>query len=156
MGIRSLKGAMQSLGVAKKLVGTLSTAKPEDDVQERITQAMQSLGAAQEDMFQLREDLDQLQDERDDLKQRLQAAESWCKRSGGYTLVQTEGGAVVYMFTGDPLHYACPSCFNKQEIHPLQNNRTISGKYRCTGCSAEYPVELTKKLNIQMPQPHRY
>lgn len=141
MDIASLTGAIQSLKAAKQLVGAAFDAKVDAEVKVKIGEAMERLGEAQEGMFELREDLHRLQNERDDLKKSLQALESWVTRSGSYSLAKTHGGAVVYQFTGEPLHYACPSCFNKHEIHPLQDNRTASGKYRCTGCGAEYPVD---------------
>lgn len=139
MDIASLTGAIQSLKAAKQLVGAAFDAKVDAEVKVKIGEAMERLGEAQEGMFELREDLHRLQNERDDLKKSLQALESWAARSGCYSLAKTHGGAVVYQFTGEPLHYACPSCFNKHEIHPLQDIRA-AGLYRCTGCGSDYPV----------------
>lgn len=59
----------------------------------------------------------------------LELSETTLKQSN-YELVETEGGAVVYKSKTNPIHFACPSCFNK-EIHILQDRRVVSGVYDC-------------------------
>lgn len=138
--IATISAAFQSLNLAKGLLNAAYDAKVDSDAKVKISEALERLGQAQDGMFTLREELNRLQNEREELQRKLQALESWSTRTKDYELTQTSGGAVVNQFKGSPLHYACPGCFNKQEIHPLQDNRTDSGKYRCTGCGAEYPV----------------
>lgn len=88
----------------------------------------------------MREELFRLQGENDALRKELAASEEWQKRSTSYQLTMTTGGAIVYRYNAEPEHFACPSCFNTKTIQILQDNRTYSGKFRCTGCSAEYPI----------------
>ena len=140
MDIASVTGAIESLKAAKQLIGAAFNAKVDAEAKVKIEEAMERLGDAQEGMFGLREELNRLQNERDELKKRLLALESWTTRAANYDLANTLGGAIAYQFKGEPQHYACPSCFNKHEIHPLQIKRDGSGKFLCTGCAAEYPV----------------
>lgn len=137
----------QSFTAIKQLLGVVYDAKVDANAKEKITEALTRLGETQDGMFQIREELSKLQSERDDLRKRLDAAEHWLSRSSQYSLTQTPGGAVVYQSSEPLLHYACLSCFNKKEIHPLQDNRTVSGKFRCTGCTAEYPVSLRQNIS---------
>ena len=58
-----------------------------------------------------------------------------------YELLELEGGAVVYAFTGFPKHYACPHCFAKHVMHALQYRRIGSGYFECPGCKASFPVK---------------
>lgn len=140
MDIASVTGAIESLKAAKQLIGAAFNAKVEAEAKVKIEEAMERLGDAQEGMFGLREELNRLQNERDELKGKLSALESWTTRAADYALATTQGGAIAYQFTEEPPHYACPSCFNKHEIHPLQDKRDGSGKYLCTGCTSEYPI----------------
>jgi hypothetical protein len=57
-----------------------------------------------------------LQAENEQLRQQLKAKEDWENQKSQYQLEQTAGGAVVWVFTGAPKHYACPSCFSKATI----------------------------------------
>ena len=58
-----------------------------------------------------------------------------------YTLLELEGGTVVYAFTGFPKHYACPHCFAKHVIHALQYRRIGPGYFECPGCKTSFPVK---------------
>jgi predicted RNA-binding Zn-ribbon protein involved in translation (DUF1610 family) len=148
--IATISAAFQGLTLTKGLLNAAYDAKVDSDAKAKISEALERLGQAQDGMFTIREELNRLQNEREDLQRKLQVLESWSTRAKDYELAQTSGGAVVYQFKGSPQHYACPGCFNKNEIHPLQDNRTDSGKYRCTGCGAEYPI----KPKAPPPAPH--
>lgn len=148
MDIGSINAAMHAVTLTKQLVKTLYDGKVDADAKEKINAALDKLGDVQDGMFQMREALHKLQSERQELARKLEEAESWTARSNYYAVVETEGGAVVYKYSGHngPAHYACPSCFNKKELHFLQDNRTLTGKFRCTGCKAEYPVKPRANL----------
>ena len=62
-----------------------------------------------------------------------------------YELLELEGGAVVYAFTGFPKHYACPHCFAKHVIHALQYRRIGSGYFECPGCKTSFPVKQSTR-----------
>ena len=137
----SLAGAWQGAKAAKELLTAAFEAKVESEVKPKILEAQTRLGEIQDTLFALREQLSQLQDDKRDLQAKLDQAEAWSERLKQYELIKTIGGAVVYQFKGQPHHYACPTCINKKEVQILQDNRTLSGKYRCTGCKNEFPVD---------------
>jgi hypothetical protein len=114
---------------------------------------MTKLGDAQETLFQVRDELFSLQNERQELRRQLDEQNIWKDKIAAYTLFTAPGGAVVYVSSGEPKHYICPSCVNKREIHPLQDNRTFSGKFRCTGCEQEYPIKPRQDPNSNHPNP---
>jgi hypothetical protein len=62
-----------------------------------------------------------------------------------YALTEIEGGAVVYAFTGFPMHYACSQCFAKESIQVLQYRRIGSGAFACLGCKTSFPFKQAKK-----------
>ncbi|WP_085723188.1 hypothetical protein [Pseudomonas sp. R37(2017)] len=152
MDYAMIGATFESFNVVRKLLGVVYAAKVDADAKEKINEALTRLGETQDGMFQIREELNRLQNERDDLRKQLDAADYWLKRSAQYSLAEAPGGAFVYQSSESPHHYACPSCFNKKEIHPLQDNRTLSGKFRCTGCKAEYPVNPQGRIS---PEPVR-
>ncbi len=141
MDATAIAGAYQGLKAAKEILGALFEAKVDAEAKPKILEAQARLGEVQDVLFSLREHLSQLQEERNLLRQQLAEAQAWNATVAQYELAKTDGGAVVYRFKGEPAHFVCPSCFNKREMQILQNNGTLSGKYRCTGCGAEFPVE---------------
>lgn len=137
----SLSGAYQSVKAVKDILTSLFDAKVESESKPKILEAQAKLGEIQDSLFLLRERLAELQQERDQLRQDLVGAKDWQSKENLYVLSSTSGGAVVYKFKGQPEHYACPSCFNKREIHILQDNRVLAGTFRCTGCESNYPIK---------------
>jgi predicted RNA-binding Zn-ribbon protein involved in translation (DUF1610 family) len=112
-------------------------------VKEKAREVIDKLGDAQDTLYQLRDELLTVQTDNADLKRQIAEADEWKRTAAHYELVKTAGGAIVYKFKGSPEHYACPNCMGAKRITPLQDNRTMSGKYRCTnpGCNgAEFPV----------------
>ena len=143
----SLAGAYQGLKAAKDILTTLFEAKVDADAKPKILEAQGKLGDVQDALFVLRERLSELQQERDELKAELATTRAWQAQAIQYELATTPGTAVVYKYKDEPEHYACPSCFNKREIHILQDNKVMAGTYRCTGCGANYPVKPPTSFN---------
>jgi hypothetical protein len=132
--------AYNGLKFAKDSLSTLIQGKVEIEAQARISEALTKLGDAQDALFQLRDELFTMQAETARLKAEIDRTNNWKDRLSSYELVKTAGGAVVYRFKGNPEHFACPSCVNGQKLEILQDNRTMSGKFRCSGCTNEYPI----------------
>jgi hypothetical protein len=143
----SLVGAYQGLKAAKEILGTLFDAKVDAESRPKILEAQGKLGEVQDALFMLRERLAELQQERDQLRDELATAKNWSDRAAQYELASTPGSAVVFRFTGQPEHFACPSCFNKAEVYPLQDNHVMAGTYTCPGCKAQFPVKLRESDN---------
>lgn len=146
-----VQAAIASLGAVRDLVKVGIDAKADAKAAEKVIEAMGRLGQATDTLYALREELFRLQAENADLKRDAEEREVLKEQREKYELFKTAGGAVVYRFKGEPEHYACPNCLNAKRIEILQNNRTLSGKYRCTaaGCGAEYPIEPAKKISPQ-------
>jgi hypothetical protein len=156
MDIAALNGVVQAINLTKQLAKAAFDGKVDAEAKAKIGEVLEKLGEVQDGMFNLREDLHRLQVERDDLKKKLDAADSWQQRAAAYKFTQTAGGAVVYISNDEAPHYACPSCFNKKEIHPLQDNRTARGKFRCTGCTAEFPIKPQAATSSVQPVAHHW
>lgn len=140
MDASSIMAAYNGLKFAKDSLSTVIQGKIEVESQAKVLAALEKLGAAQDALFELRDELFTLQAENMRLKQELERDNTWNERFGAYELAKTAGGAIVYKFKGQPEHFACPSCANNRKLELLQDNRTMSGKFRCTGCEAEYPI----------------
>lgn len=115
----------------------------------RINEALEKAGAVQDSLFHLREEAMRLQTENHELKEKLKAAEDWKAKIAEYELKQTEGGAVVYEFKGEPRHYICPNCFNKRELQILQGRKdSMSGDLSCPGCNKDFPVKRHRDFDL--------
>ena len=141
MDIATISAAYEALKISKEIFSSILDAKIDAGIKQKINSAMSQLGSAQDTLFSLREELFRLQSSNDELRKQLSSLESWQNVAGQYDLTKTSGGAVVYKYKAEPAHYACPSCYNQKQIQILQDNRTISGKYSCKGCNAEFPID---------------
>jgi len=151
MDIASIKTAYDGLKIAKDVFSAYNDLKNETDAVVKVNEAVKKVGEAQDTLFSLRDELFKLQEENRDLKKAVSEKESWEEEVSNYELVKTDGGAVVYKSKSDPEHYLCPSCFSKKAKEILQDNRTMSGKFRCIGCEGEYPI-----MQSQKPKPLNY
>lgn len=154
MDVVSIMSAYQGVKAAKDLLTAAFDAKVDSDAKHKILEAQSKLGEIQDTLFLLRDQLAQMQDENRQLQDQLRASESWSDRVKQYELVKSAGGAVVYRFGGSPEHFACPTCINKKEIQILQDSRALSGKYRCTGCTNEFPVQPRQDPNVVVQPMH--
>ena len=119
--------------------------KIENESREKINAALREASNVMDILFKTQAQMIELQTENEQLRQQLKIQEDWENQKSQYQLKQTEGGAVVYVFTqtftGLPEHYACPSCFTQKTIQILQAKSGGSGIFLCPNCNASYPIK---------------
>ncbi|WP_022951962.1 hypothetical protein [Leucothrix mucor] len=146
MDFSSITAAYEGLKTGKAILQSIYDMKIEAETKERVDEVMSKLGEAQDTLFVMREELFRLQTKNAELMTSISQADDWEKRISQYLLAETSGGAVVYKYSGTPEHYACPSCAGKRVIEILQDNRTASGKFRCVGCDAQFPINPKRAI----------
>lgn len=147
MDMTTISAAYTGLKTAKDIFTGLNDLKVETATLDKINEAVKKVGEAQDTLFALREELFKLQEENNSLKSQLAEAASWDNKLSDYTLAKTNGGAIVYKFNGDPVHYLCPSCLAKHEIHFLQDDSSqYSGRSECQNCHVRYSIEKDKDM----------
>ncbi len=147
MDMTSITSAYTGLKIAKDIFTGLNDLKIETETLEKINDAVKKVGEAQDTLFALREELFKLQEENNSLCSKLSDIESWDKKISKYTLTKTNGGAVVYKYNDSPLHYMCPSCVAKKEMHFLQDDSSqYSGRSECPNCHVRYSIEKDKDM----------
>jgi len=152
MDLASITTAYEGLKLGKNILNSLLDIKVESEAKERVNEVMSKLGEAQDTLFSMREELFRLQTDNENYRKQIEKSDNWENKLSQYELVTTSGGAVVYKFKENPEHYICPSCVSKHMVEILQDNRTISGKYRCVGCKSEFPIKPQETVNIN-PSP---
>ena len=87
---------------------------------------------------------------RREVKEDIQTQKSQYKRE------KTPGGAVVWIFTGQPRHYACPLCF-EDSIQILHENGETDGYFECPKCKCYYLIRpaIPTNDNVQLPSYNR-
>jgi predicted RNA-binding Zn-ribbon protein involved in translation (DUF1610 family) len=145
MDVSAITSAYNGVKVAKDVFSALLQLKIDNASMLKVNAALRSLGDVQDSLFDLREQLSQLQSKNQELTQKLAERERWEKKLAGYKLEQTQGGAVVYVSVKEPMHYACPSCVSKEQLHILQDCRVMAGTFECPGCNFKYPVSPPRK-----------
>jgi hypothetical protein len=141
MDIVAIKGAYDAIAFAKTAFNVFVDTKADAKAKEQVTQVQERLGSVQDVLFSLREELGRLQGENSSLKEKLRAFEIWAGKSTAYALKETSGGAVVYHSDGPPPHFACPRCYESQEVQILQDGRMVIGDYLCPKCQTRYAVK---------------
>lgn len=117
--------------------------------EEEVDAAMDMMREAQDSVNAVHAELLELRGENDALRRTIADHDNWQERLGQYTLVRTPGGAHVYQ-GGDPPndHYVCPACTENQQIHILQDTRTMGGQFQCPSCGVRYPVNHARVPNV--------
>ena len=146
MDVTLITAAYTGLKFAKDALQTALGYKIENETRVQISAALEKLGTAQDTLFELREELFRLQTENDRLRQELKSHPHSETQKAPYQLQETARGAVVYVSTGPPRHYACPSCFANRTIQILQDRRVVGGVFDCPGCKTAYPVNPRQAL----------
>ncbi|WP_460273912.1 hypothetical protein [Celeribacter sp. ULVN23_4] len=91
-----------------------------------------------------------------DLQTELEKRVSFERRKARYKLIQTPAGNLLYqlqtdMAEGEPLHYACPICMEKDQISILQGD---SSGVRCIPCDHWY--EISSSSSSSYIEDHDY
>ncbi len=116
-----------------------------NEIQRLIIGLQSEQADLHETNVKLREELFEVKTENNRLSVEIAQNDAWKDQIDKYELITTEGGATVYQYKSDPVHYACPSCMSKREIQILQNQRTYTGRFICPGCSVAFPVNVVQK-----------
>lgn len=147
MDVTAISSAYTALKIMREAIAAIMDAKIDEAARQRINEALEKIGGIQDTLFFLREELSRIQNENAALKGKLNEIEAWEVRFAEYQLEETEGGAVVYKYKGQPTHFACPNCVNKKEIQILQDRRVVAGIYDCPGCDKSFPVKPSQPFN---------
>lgn len=138
--ITTVGGALTSLNAAIDLARAAVGAKVDAEVRAKVAESMNALIQSQTQLLDARMQLHDLVDENRRLKRELEDREEWKLRMGRYDLVQAPGGAMVFRFKEQSLHYACPACFEGKRVQVLQDRQTMSGNWVCPGCGKDFRV----------------
>ena len=140
MDLIALKGAIDGIVYIKGALTTLINEKNEMAVRERALDILKSVDSVQAGLFDAREDAFKLQQECYELQQKIRTFEDWKDTERKYQLTNTQGGACVYQSIGEPKHYACPACFAKKTVMPLQE--LDRGYFNCPSCKSDFTTSV--------------
>jgi|GEM_PF-1175699 len=85
-------------------------------------------------------------------RSRREAKEDIQTQKSQYQREKTPGGAVVWMFTGQPRHYACPLCF-EDSIQILHEQGETDGYFECPKCKCYYLIRPAIPTNHDVTLP---
>jgi regulator of replication initiation timing len=148
MDISQIGAAYTGVKFIRESLSAILNARIETAAKEKVNEVLERLGAVQDTLFYVRDELGHLQTENLELREKLKAAEDWKAKLAEYELKETQGGAIVFQFKGEPRHYICPSCMNKKEVQILQRRKdSMSGDFECPGCNKYFPIEPHRDFN---------
>lgn len=143
----AIKTAVNALKGLKDLGLSAKHAEAVDAALDVMRDAQDRLSAVHGELLDLRE-------ENYRLRRTLEDHDRRQERFDQYSLVRTPGSAQVYQ-NGEPPdeHYACPVCFERQEIQVLQRLAPASGLYDCPSCKASYSVLQPREYSRSSIEP---
>jgi hypothetical protein len=144
MDLTTLTSAYTALQFIRDSMTLAVGAKVDEQTRAKIHAAMDHITTLQDGLFHTQQQLLSLQQENDSLKRELFSAAAWDSRANQYTLVSTPGRAMVYQFSGQPAHYACPNCYETKRISVLQDRGVMSGAWDCPACSKSFRVSSVR------------
>lgn len=135
-GITAAKNGIAILKGVKSITDNAKMEVALSELRECIAQTQESLLAAQQSIHKLTE-------EKADLKKQLDELAEWEAKKARYTLLEIRSGLLVYSYmpsAGDatPLHWICPGCFEKKQIHILQKTKPGDANIRCHDCEFSF------------------
>jgi TolA-binding protein len=140
----ALGGINAAVQIGKSLVGAHTDVK----INQEISKMLDSVLEAKIGLLEASETIGKLQEQLRQSESRIAEMETWEQKSSAYVLGTTQGRATVYVYSGDPAHYACPSCFNLKQIQVLQPIKNFSGSFNCPGCKSSFPVDKRRDPNV--------
>jgi hypothetical protein len=137
----SISSAIASGKALAQILKTIASVKLDTETVVRVNEAQHRVSDLLTALLDTQGDLFKLQNENQELRGQLKTQEDWETTKAKYRLVSTGGGATVYEFIeGSAKYYACPVCFSKKTVSPLQT--TDGGYYNCPSCKgSEYKVK---------------
>jgi hypothetical protein len=135
----AIQSAITSGTALVQIFKGLASLKLETETLLKINDAQLKVSELLAALLGTQGDLSKLQRENDDLRGQLKTMVDWEKIAAKFQIVNTIGGATIYeLIDGSPKYYACPVCFTRKAIIPLQT--TDGGYYGCPSCKGEYKV----------------
>jgi hypothetical protein len=127
-----IAAAVSSLKAAGDIAKGLLSLKTMAEVQSKAIELNQQIIDAQHQIFSANAAQAALVDEVRDLKGQLARMKDWDAQKKRYQLKSPFPGAMAYavkkeMNEGEPPHYLCTSCFQKEERSILQNGQNKEG-----------------------------
>ena len=141
MDLTALTSAYTALQFMRDSMSLALNAKIDEEARSKIHAAMDQITKLQDGLFHSQQQLLELQQINESLRKELAAVSSWDERVKQYSLVQAPGKAMVYEFSGQPHHYACPVCFERKIITPLQDGKSFTGMFSCKACDKDFTVD---------------
>lgn len=140
--ITSIAAALSAIENAKKLAKDINDLSRTAERQEMLVDFNAQILDAQRALFQVRAEYEELAKIKGELERKLLEKEDWNRQAARYELKELASGVLVYavkpgMEAGEPFHYACPHCMQKQQRSILSLPGPGWGKYVCHQCSYE-------------------
>jgi hypothetical protein len=143
--LASMSAAVSGIKFIKDTLDVAIGYKIENESREKINAALKETWNVLDMLFTAQTQMFELQAENEQLRRQLKAQEDWENRKSQYRLEKTSAGSFVYVFTGEPKHYACPSCFSKESIHILQKFPSKLDHVGCTNCKTRYEISNSRR-----------
>jgi len=152
LDIVSISSAFTGLSAATDLVKGLYGMKNDTEVTLATNDIVKKVNEGQRVISELRDDLFESKDKIRFLEDEIRNHDSWDQEISKYELIQSAGGAFVYKFKSEPLHYICPNCAsNRKHKIILQGYQGNEGSSRCSGCKGYFQINKKVVPSIDIP-----
>jgi hypothetical protein len=140
--LTGIAAALSAIENAKKLAKNIIDLSRAAGRQEMLVDFNEQILDAQRALFQVRAEYEELAKVKGELERKLLEKKNWKRQAARYELKELAPGILVYavkpgMEAGEPFHYICPHCMQKQKRSILSLPGPGRGKYVCHQCKFE-------------------
>lgn len=137
-----IASALSAIENAKKLAKHIFDLSRAAERQEILVDFNKQILEAQRALFQVQAEHEELHKVKGELERKLVDKKNWKRQAARYELKELVPGIFVYaikagMEAGEPQHYICPHCFQKQQRQILSLPGPGWTKYVCHECKFE-------------------
>lgn len=150
----AIAGAMNSLKIALDLLNGAKAARDTKLIGEALEQIRARLIEAQMLVLEAQQTISALLDSERELKRKLMELEEWEREKQRYEMIEFDPGRIVYRVKeaargAEPVHYACPSCFQKGQKSIMQA-RSYYGQVfvKCPVCELDVATDRKEPFRL--------
>lgn len=129
------------------LAKDINNINNEMEIAVKTNEIIELAGNANSKLLEVTSKALELQEENTKLREKLIKSDSWRCRKEKFELVETSGKAIVYKHNGKLEYYACPRCFEDENISILQDCKVWSGSFSCKKCDKTYLIKPEESIN---------
>ena len=140
--IAEIKATYDAAAAALRFAKSIQSLSKDGEVNKVVIELQQSILDLQSSIFEAQSKMEELSRAKQESEDKLRAIQKWESEKSRYVLQELAPNILVYALRpddkiGEPSHYLCPNCFQKDEKRLLQRPSPNHTNFKCHACGLE-------------------